>query len=136
MKTLKPSVKKSEKPIFEIKFSRIQMIGFVLLSCILIVALFNMQYGLYALPVVLFYIARNRLFVGTLETDGQWTINGQGGYELLPSSIIRRYLIVLYFKPRKMVAIFPDSMGHDDFRRLRATTRHLLLIDQKSRDQY
>jgi hypothetical protein len=112
------------------------MIGFVSLSCVLILALFNMQYGLYALPIVLFYIAKKQFFVGTLEMDEQWTINGQGGYELLPSSVIRRYWAVLYFKPRKMVAILPDSMEHDDFRRLRATTRHLLLTAQKSQDQY
>lgn len=133
MKHSKTFVKTSASSIsVSIKHSRIHLIGFVILGLVLTLAIFQMQYDLFVLPILLYYLYHHfqqhfgsqRVHQLVLQPDGNWTLNTTSNYQLLKNSSIRRYWAILYFKPNKMVAIFPDSMGKEEFRRVRVLCLH------------
>lgn len=131
MKSFEPCAKKSTNNIkINIKPSRIHALGFMLILPVLFLSIFNSQlihYGWIVFPALMIYAFNHYLHhfgfksvrVLRQQTDGLWTLNEQSDFQLLSSSSIRRYWAILYFKPRKVVAIFPDSLGREEFRRLR-----------------
>jgi hypothetical protein len=143
MKTSKSFVKPSEKLTFNLEVSRLHLVGYILLTAVLFLALFNFPYGLYCTPLVIYWACNhyyqhfgwNSVSVLIREPNGLWTINDKEGFELLSSSSIRRYWAVLYFKPSRVVAVFPDSIG--EFRRLRVVTKqHRARQPDPSPNQY
>lgn len=117
------------------KPSKLHAWGFGLLSLLLVIAVFASRLPDWIfIPLVGYFIYvhyRDHFGIKKVETfsgdfKGNWMINGEWGYHLLPASSIRRYWAILYFKKdktRRVLAVFPDSLDQDAFRKLRVQAR-------------
>jgi hypothetical protein len=122
---------------FAIEPSRIHLCGFLLLSLLLcwaILASRLIEWALIFIPLLLFFMVTHarmhwgsaRVSLLSPQNDGSWVLGAERDFRLVKSSCVRRYWAILYFKKGRktlIVAIFPDSLGKDAFRRLRVRAR-------------
>lgn len=129
--TLNNSAIKSPKPTYRLKRSSFHLVGFLLIGLAMLLAVWQLPYPIFwSLLFFCSVYAHYYLHFGSgrvtrlsQDADGTWSLDGQGGYLLLPSSSVRRYWAILHFKPRKTLAVFPDSLDKETFRRLRVALR-------------